>query len=142
MHRRRTSMAQNTRHAEEIAVDFVNAVNQHIKIMKISPHLVVNIDETNVDFDMPSSSTLSRRGERTVTVHGNGSNQRAVLLLGVSMSGEKTYDVTGDIVSRGYPSEVVMSVQKKLGLTKSSSWNGSTAFGRHGFGLIRQATPI
>jgi hypothetical protein len=71
-----------------IMEDFVNCTNELIKIMKVRAEAIVNIDETNVDFDMPSTTTLNRRGHRTISITGSGRNQRATILLGMSLSGE------------------------------------------------------
>jgi hypothetical protein len=121
-------VAQNTRHCETVINDFVSFVNEHIQTMKVPPNAVVNIDETNVDYDMSPTSTLNRRGGRTVSVLGTGSSGRATVLLGVSLTGEKLppfivfagkrsgrviREVTGDVLARGFPAEVVMSVQAK-----------------------------
>ena len=58
-------------------------------MFRLPPSAVVNIDETNIDFDMPATTTLERRGVRSVSVSGTGSSQRATLLLGVAMDGAK-----------------------------------------------------
>eukprot|EP00474_Spongospora_subterranea_P006971 CRZ07429.1 hypothetical protein [Spongospora subterranea] len=77
---------------------------------------------------MPSNSTIDRRGVKSVSVRGTGCSQRATVLLGVSMDGEKLppfivftgtrngrviREVTGDVGIRGFPTDVVMTVQKK-----------------------------
>ena len=127
VHRRRTHVAQNTRHSEEIINDFVLCVKEHISMLGLPPSAVVNIDETNIDFDMPSTTTLERRGARTVSVRGTGSSQRATVLLGVAMDGSKLppfivwkgkrsgmiiREVTSQALNHGYPEDLVMSVQK------------------------------
>jgi hypothetical protein len=118
-----------SRHAIEIISDFVSCVNEHISMLRFPASAVVNIDETNIDFDMPASTTLERRGVRSVSVR-IGSTQRATVLLGVVMDGSKlppfivfkgqrsgfiSREITGDVIGRGYPAGVVMSVQ-------SSGW--------------------
>ena len=89
VNRRRTHIAQNNRRDLAAESDFVTCVNEYIDMMKIPASLIVNIDETNVDFDQPSSSTLSQRGERSISVQGTGSSSRCTALLGVTLSGEK-----------------------------------------------------
>lgn len=126
--RRRTHIAQNTRHDKEIEDDFVNVVNEYISNMKLPASAIVNIDETNVNYDEPSSTTLAPRGQRTISVRGVDSSNRCTVLLGVSLAGEKlpafiifngtrngriAREVSGDVMRRGFPNDVVMSVQKK-----------------------------
>ena len=128
VNRRRTHIAQNQRRNIEEETDFVCCLNEHIEMMKYPASLIVNIDETNVDFDMPSTTTLAQRGERTISVRGTGSSYRCTALLGVTMSGEKLppfivftgtrngrimREISGESGRNGFPSDVVMSVQKK-----------------------------
>lgn len=128
VYRRRTHIAQNTRHCSEVIDDFVSAVNDHIAMMNLPPELVVNIDETDLPFDIPANVTLARRGRKSIDVAGNGSSNRATALLAVTLTGEKLpmflifkakrgarvhKEVTGrDLVQRGYPENVVISVQQ------------------------------
>ena len=67
--------AQNTREEVEVINDFVEAVNQHIAMMGVSPEFVVNIDETDLPFDLPATRTLSRRGRRSVSIAGDDERQ-------------------------------------------------------------------
>jgi hypothetical protein len=60
--RGRIHIAQNSRHAIKNISDFVSCVNEHISMLRLPASAVVNIDETNIDFDMPASTTLERRG--------------------------------------------------------------------------------
>ena len=76
VHRRATYVAQNTRYSEHITSDFVMSVNEQIKMSGYHPKSVVNIDQTNVYFDMPAAKTLAVRGSRTVSVVGTGSANR------------------------------------------------------------------
>ena len=127
VHRRRTHIAQSNRRNVDAEQDFLSVVNDYISMLNIPASMIVNIDETNVDFDQPSSITLSRRGQRTISVRGTGSSYRCTALLGVTMTGEKLpafivftgtrngriiREISGEVVSRGFPSDVVMSVQK------------------------------
>lgn len=132
-HRRRTHIAQNTRHSTDVIEDFVNLFNHRVRhVMRVPAGAVVNMDETNVDFDMPSTVTLARRGQRTVSVKGTGSSNRATVLLAVTQDGEKLppfiiykakrgarvyKEVTsGDLSAKGFPPGVVMDVQ-------ANAWN-------------------
>jgi hypothetical protein len=75
---------------------------------------------------MPASTTLERRGVRSVSVRGIGSTQRATVLLGIAMDGSKLpsfiifkgqrsgriiREVNDDVIGRGYPAGFVMSFQ-------------------------------
>jgi hypothetical protein len=49
----------------------------------------VNIDKTNIYFDMTSATILAHQGKRTVSIRNTGSSQRCTVLLGVTMDGQK-----------------------------------------------------
>jgi hypothetical protein len=50
---------------------------------------VVNIDETNANFDFSPGTTLDGCGERTSGCATTGSSTRCTVLLGVTMDGDK-----------------------------------------------------
>ena len=92
---------------------------------------MVNIDETNVYFDMPATKTLAVRGSRTVSVVGTVSSNRVTVVLGASLDGRKIppsiilkgqskptgrvyKEVTGNFTSSRFPANVVMTVQAKV----------------------------
>jgi hypothetical protein len=58
-------------------------------MMKLPNSMIINMDETNVDFDQPSSLTLANRGGRTVSVTVTGSSYGCIALLAVTMSVEE-----------------------------------------------------
>jgi hypothetical protein len=64
-------------------------VNHTIKIGNYKVFHVVNIDETNIDFDLASETMLAGRGERNIGCATTGSSTRCTILLGVTMHGEK-----------------------------------------------------
>ena len=126
--RRRTHEAQQTRSSERVEEDFVEQVNQHIAMAQLPPRAVVNIDETNADFDQPAKTTLSRPGERTIRIASTGSSGRCTVLLGVTLDGSKLppfivfkgsrsgriiREVTQGAAEFGYPSDCVYTVQPK-----------------------------
>ena len=84
-----TNVAQNTRLDEEKIQDFVSYVNNQIAAFEFSAGNIVNIDETNINFDIFGSTTLANRGERTIGLRTTGNSNRCTVLLGVTMSGEK-----------------------------------------------------
>lgn len=87
--RRATHVAQRTRHDEKIIDDFVQYVNTQISMGSLEGACVVNMDETNVDFDMTSSVTLEERGARTVNVKSSGATGRCSAVLSVTLDGKK-----------------------------------------------------
>jgi hypothetical protein len=84
-----THVAQNTRHDMTVKAGYVAFVNEGVKAGKYRACDIVNINETNIDFDLVSWSTLAGRGDRTVACATTGSSNRCTVLLGVAMDGEK-----------------------------------------------------
>jgi hypothetical protein len=66
-------------------------VNHIIKLEGYKASGVVNIDETNVDFNLASGMTLAGRGERTMWSATTGYSARCTVLLGVITDGEKLH---------------------------------------------------
>jgi hypothetical protein len=87
--RRITHQAQNTRHCADLIADWVDYICNQIKMLGVPPSNVVNFDETNANFSIDSTTTVNRKGERTVSVKRAKSTQRATVFLGVSMAGER-----------------------------------------------------
>ena len=87
--RRVTHIAQNTRHDVSKMEGFVKYVNEQIVCGRFLKANVVNIDETNIYFDMVGKITLADRGQKTVSVSSTGSSSRCTILLGVTMDGTK-----------------------------------------------------
>ena len=131
--RRGTHQAQQTRSNTRAEDDFVKAVNSYIRMMKLSAASIVNIDETNVDFDQPATRTLNRRGERTIRIASSGSASGCTVLLGVALDGSKLppfvvfkasrngrviREVTTRAQEHGFPSDCVYIVQKKAWIDK------------------------
>jgi hypothetical protein len=54
-----THVAQNTCYEQSVIQDWVSYVNHNIKICNYKACDVVNIDKTNVDFDLASGTTLA-----------------------------------------------------------------------------------
>ena len=69
--------------------DWVSLVNSSIIVLKYSPSCIVNIDETNIYFDMTQATTLEIQGQHTVSIRNTGSTQHCTVLLGVTMDGQK-----------------------------------------------------
>jgi hypothetical protein len=82
-------VAQNTRHDMTVKAGYVAFVNEGVKAGKYRACDIVNIDETNIDFDLVSGATLAGRSDRTVACATNGSSNRCTVMLGDTMDGEK-----------------------------------------------------
>ena len=87
--RRITHVAQNTRYCEKVMKDFVEYINCQLRWGQYRQDCVVNIDETNIYFDMESGLTLADKGDKTVSLKTSGSSMRCTVLLGVTLNGEK-----------------------------------------------------
>jgi hypothetical protein len=83
-----TSVAQNTRFQEGIVTDCVKYVNQSISVGKFTSDRIVNIDETNIYFDMTANKTLEIHATRSVPAKGTGCSNRCTVLLGCTMDGK------------------------------------------------------
>jgi hypothetical protein len=70
--RRVTRVAQNTRLDQETIQDFVSYVNNQTAAFEFPAGNIVNIDETNINFDMFGSKNLATRGERTIGLRTTG----------------------------------------------------------------------
>jgi DDE superfamily endonuclease/Transposase len=112
--RRVTHVAQNTRYDSSVIEQFVTFVNGQIATGSFSPDSVVNIDETNIEFDMTGSVTLANQGSRTVSLRSSGSSARCTVLLGVTFSGKK---LPPFVIFKGMPNGRI-----------AREWTGSTDF--------------
>jgi len=64
-------------------------VQQQIVAGKYEVNIVLNIDETNIDFDETSGKTLAKIGTRSVSGKINGHSSRATVVLCITISGDK-----------------------------------------------------
>jgi hypothetical protein len=64
-------------------------VNGQMALYNIPHENVVNADETNVSLVPLLNTTLNVRGYKTISVRKPDSSQHAMLMIGVSASGEK-----------------------------------------------------
>jgi len=88
-HRCITHKAQNIRFHQPIIDDFLRYVQRQIVAGKYNRHVILNVDETNIDFDETSRTTLAKIGTRSVSGKINGHPGRATVVLCCAMSGEK-----------------------------------------------------
>jgi hypothetical protein len=89
---------QKNPHDMTVNAGYVAFVNEGAKAGNYRACDIVNIDETNIDFDLASEVTLDGRGERTIGCSSTGSSKICTVLLGVTMDGEK---VTPLIIFKG-----------------------------------------
>ena len=68
--RRTTHKAQNHVYNQAVINDYVTYTRREFVINNYRPDVVVNMDETNVYFDMVSSYTLNDRSARSISVKG------------------------------------------------------------------------
>jgi hypothetical protein len=117
-----THVAQNTEIDATIVDDFVNAVRDTIDREQFSPDQVVNMDETNIQFDEPVRRTINVRGARNIALQTTGSSSSATVVLAVTMNGKKLKPFiifkgspTGRIVRefRNYPEGAHYACQKR-----------------------------
>jgi hypothetical protein len=66
--RRVTHVAQNTRYEEEIIQQFTSYVNEQIAERGFCGEDIVNIDETNIEFDMVGNITIAPQGTKTISI--------------------------------------------------------------------------
>ena len=69
--------------------DFTNYINSPLVLGQYRQDCVVNIDETNIFFDMEGGLTLAEEGGKTVSLKTTGNSRRCTVLIGVTMNGEK-----------------------------------------------------
>jgi hypothetical protein len=80
-----TRVVQNTRHDMTVEAGNVAFVNEGVKADKYRACDIVNIDETNIDFDLASGATLDGRSERTMGCATTGRSSRCTVQMGVTM---------------------------------------------------------
>ena len=62
-----THVAQNTWHCEITIQDFTNYINSQLVLGQYRQDCVVNIDETNIFFDMEGVLALAEKEDKTVS---------------------------------------------------------------------------
>jgi len=76
-----THKAKNIHFEQPIIDDLLHYINLQILIGRFSADLILNMDETNVDFDPPPRTTLSRIGERSVNACISGHSGQCTVIL-------------------------------------------------------------
>jgi hypothetical protein len=88
-HHHITHMAQNVRHYQDIDNDFVDYFNRQIVAGKYRAPCIVNMDKTNLDYDVAPRKMLERSGPWMISGYKVDHAARATVVLAVSMSGVK-----------------------------------------------------
>jgi hypothetical protein len=83
VHHHITNIAQNTHHCEVTMQDFVAYINSQLSQCQYSQQCVMNIDKTNIFYDMESGLTLVNKGGKTVSLKKTGTSMRCTVLLGI-----------------------------------------------------------
>jgi hypothetical protein len=74
---------------KDVVYDFIDYFNRQIVAGKYRAPCIVNMDETNLDFDVTPRKTLEMIGPRTVSGYKVDHAACATVVLAVSMSGVK-----------------------------------------------------
>jgi len=67
-----THKAQNHRYHAMVIDDWIRHINRLIVASAYTEHLIVNFDETNIDFDPSHRNTLCKIGEKSISLQING----------------------------------------------------------------------
>ena len=84
-----THKAQNIRYHQRFIDDFLRYTQRQIVAGKYNSPVILNMDETNIDFDETNGTTLAKIGNRSVSGKINGHPGRVMVVLCCTMSGEK-----------------------------------------------------
>jgi hypothetical protein len=84
-----THKAQNVHYEQHIIDDFILYMNWQIVTGRYSSDGIINMDETNVDFDPSPRATLCQIGERSMNARISGHSGRCIVVLTCTMSGIK-----------------------------------------------------
>jgi hypothetical protein len=82
-------MAQNIRHHQDIVNDFCDYFHRQIVAGKYTATFIVNMDETNLDFDVMPRKMLGRIGLQMVSGYKVDHAAHATVVLAGTMSGVK-----------------------------------------------------
>lgn len=126
--RRVTHTSQRINTDGVMKADFVDMVNEEILKAGYELDCVVNIDETNINFDMVTASTFERASTKTVSMKET-SALRCTVLLGVSLAGQKLKPFVIfkgrrngkiDRELKSFPSDCIYAVQEKAWIDKDT----------------------
>jgi len=75
-----THKAQNHRYHAAIIADYTMYINRQIVASNYGADCILNFDETNIDFDPSPRSTLSKVGERSISIRISGHSGRCTVM--------------------------------------------------------------
>lgn len=84
-----THVAQNIENDADIVDGFVSAVRRICWREMFNPDQIVNMDETNIQFDEPARRTINVRGARSIPIQTTGSSGSVTVALAVTLTGRK-----------------------------------------------------
>ena len=123
--RAKTSIQQKLpKELEDKLGKFVENVKALREAHKFSNDMIINMDETPLYFDMPSSHTISKKGLREVRIRSTGAEKRRLtVILACTAAG---FMLPPMVIFKGKralknirtPKGVVVRVQKKHGMTQ------------------------
>jgi len=87
--RRTTHHAQRAKNDPVIISDWILYMQETCDAYGITKDRIANFDETDVQYAVPTSSTVTYRGEKTVSVRTPVSSSRCTVMLGVTADGHK-----------------------------------------------------
>ena len=78
-----THVAQNTTLDQARVLEFLSFANQQIQTFGMEPRCIVNIDETNINFDMYASFILAgeRGASRKIGMKTSGTSGRCTVIV-------------------------------------------------------------
>jgi transposase-like protein len=80
-----THKAQKHCYYVAIIADYTMYINRQIVASNYGADCILNFDETNIDFDPSPRSTLSKVGERSISIHISGHSGRCTVMLGCTV---------------------------------------------------------
>ena len=72
----------------EVGFTFYSAIQRNINAYLIPPELVINIDQTPLQFYLTPTHTLTKKGEASVLITNSSSYCHITGTFGISMAGE------------------------------------------------------
>eukprot|EP00977_Amphora_coffeiformis_P006657 scaffold1452_cov174-Amphora_coffeaeformis.AAC.1 len=87
--RRTTHHSQREQNDPAIISDWISYLQDICKTYGITLDRVANFDETDVQFAVKTNTTITRKGQKTVSVRLPNSSSRCTVMLGCSANGYK-----------------------------------------------------
>ena len=110
---------------EEKIEKFISNVKEMREVHKFSDDMIINMDETPLYFDMPSSRTISKKGVREVRIRSTGAEKKRLTVIltctasGIMLPPTLIFKGKRALKKIKVPPGVVVTVQPK-------AWNDAT----------------